>query len=308
METLERLRQRIDSLEDLQSVVHTMKALAAVSIRQYEAAAESLGDYYRTVELGLHVLLRDAGPTTGLGDRRREPRAGAVVFGSDHGLCGRFNEDIVEHAVERLHGAPGTDGTRVLAVGARAAARLEQAGLPPEADFTVPGAATRLTATVQRLLLQIDAWQEEGVDHVYLFYNRHGGGAQYRPTGIELLPVELHRFARLGAEPWPSRRLPTYSQDHKALTAHLLRQYFFVTVYRACAESLAAEHGSRLAAMQAAERNLADRLAEVGGAFRRVRQHAITTELLDVVAGFEALAGDGDGDLEAERDTTHAVP
>jgi F-type H+-transporting ATPase subunit gamma len=79
----------------------------------------------------------------------------------------------------------------------------------------------------------------------------------------------------------------------EALLSRLLRQYLFVSIFRACAESQASEHASRLAAMQAAERNLDTRLEEVTMTFRRARQDVITSELLDVVAGFEAITTDG---------------
>lgn len=292
MATSEQLQHRIESYQDLQSIVRTMKALSAVSIRQFEQAAESLAEYYRTVELGLHVVLRHLRPPPA----RHHPPAGeglaAIVFGSDHGLCGRFNEDLVEHALQRLQAAPVAADHHLLAVGARAAAQLEASGQRVEEDFLVPGAAARITATVQQILLKMDDWRSEAnVGFVYLFYNRPLDGSTYRPTGIQLLPVDLRRFRRLQQEPWPSRRLPTFTMESAQLFSRLLRQYLFVSIFRACAESQASEHASRLAAMQAAERNLAERLEEVVGEYRRVRQDAITTELLDVVAGFEALTG-----------------
>ena len=90
-------------------------------------------------------------------------------------------------------------------------------------------------------------------------------------------------------EVWPSRSLPTFSMDHEQLFARLLRQYLFVTLFRACAESQASEHTSRLSAMQSAQRNLDDRLEEVTLTYRRARQTVITSELLDLVSGFEAI-------------------
>lgn len=290
MSTIEQLVHRLDSLGGLQSLVRTMKSLSMVSIRQYEQATLALTDYARTVELGLHVVLRDRQkppepPAAGDG-----PMA-AIVFGSDHGLCGRFNEDLADHVMERLQalGAPG-QGRIVLAVGARIAARLEQAGQAVEADFLLPGSAARITATIQQILLKIDEWRtEKGVDHVYLFYNRHLSNARYRSTGVGLLPVNLRRLQRLEHEPWPSRVLPVVGMDSEQLFSRLLGQYFFVTLFRACAESLASEHGSRLAAMRAAEKNLNEHVDELGSALRQARQGMITEELLDVVAGFEAL-------------------
>jgi F-type H+-transporting ATPase subunit gamma len=271
-----------------------MKALAAVNIRQYERAVTALGSYYRTVELGLHAVLRDMEkPTPHAAQRRESPLMGAIIFGSDYGLCGRFNEDITTHAMERMASTPAvTEQSRLLAVGSRVAASLEHEGLRVEEDFLVPGSAARITATVRQILLKIDEWrQEAGVHYVYLFYNRPAEGATYQPTGVELLPLNLRRFHRLEEQPWPSRNLPTFTMARPQLLASLLRQYFFVSVFRACAESQASEHASRLAAMQSAERNLDNTLEDSVNRFRRVRQEAITAELLDVVSGYEAVTG-----------------
>jgi F-type H+-transporting ATPase subunit gamma len=290
MEALDLLQGQLESLRELRALVKTMKALSAASIRQYERAVAALADYYRTVELGLHVVLQDLQepslPRRGHG----LPRLGAVVFGSDHGLCGRFNEEITGYALERMD-ATVTDPVErlVLAVGARAAAGLERHRCTVEEDFFLPGSAAQITKTVQQILLKIDAWREqENVHYVYLFYNRHVGGSGYRPTGIELLPVSPRRFRRVQEQAWPSRSLPIFTMNQERLATSLLRQYFFMSIFRACAESQASEHSSRLSAMQAAERNLDERVEQVTNAFRRARQDAITAELLDVVTGFEA--------------------
>ena len=290
METLEQIRRQLDTFDDLGAIVRTMKALAAVSIRQYEQAVRSLADYYRTVELGLHVVLRDM-PVVPAAAPRPPERIAAVVFGSDHGLCGRFNEDMADYARERLVEAAGDgEAVRLVAVGARVAALLENAGHAVEEDMFVPGSAERITATVRQILFKVDDWQAEArVQRVYLFYNRPIAGGRYHPTGVQLLPVDLHRFHRLEAARWPGRSLPTYTIERGRLFAALLRQYFFVSIFRACAESLAAENASRLAAMQSAEKSLDERHEELRGEFRRQRQDAITAELLDVVTGYEAL-------------------
>ena len=300
MDTLEQLRRQIGTADDLSGIVGTMRALAAVSIRQYEAAVRSLADYARTVELGLHVVLADlpdaAQPTPPAGHAARP--LGAIVFGSDHGLCGRFNEDVAVHAQARLdelaEGAP----VRLLAVGARAGALLAHLGRKPDEVFFVPGSAARIAPLVRQLLMRIDHWQHEGqhqgpheggVERVYLFHARPSGAERHRQVGQRLLPVQLPHLRSLAAQRWPGPSLPTFRTDRKALFAALIRQHFFVSVFRACAESLAAENASRLSAMQAAQKNLAERQGELLSTFRRLRQDAITNELLDVVAGYEAL-------------------
>jgi len=185
------------------------------------------------------------------------------------------------------------DKRLLLAIGARVAAGLEHAGQAVEDSFPLPGSASQITAIVHQTLLRIDAWRSRaGVDSVYLFYNRHAGARRYDPAAVELLPIDMGRFQRLQEERWPSSRLPIFTMDHETLLSRLLHQYLFVSIFRACAESQASEHASRLAAMQAAERNLDERLDEVTMTFRRARQNVITSELLDVVAGFEAITGD----------------
>jgi len=295
VESLEHLHSQLGGLEDLRTIVKTMKSLSAASIHQYELAVTALAGYYRTVKLGLNVVIRESEkPPLPHRHRHALPRLAAVVFGSDHGLCGRFNEEISTHALQRMAATPADSQTRLLlAVGARVQASLEQQDQAVEDNFQLPGSASQITATVQQILLKIDDWREQqGVHYVYLFYNRRSGNQGYRPSGIELLPVDLYRFHRLATMPWPSRRLPTFTMERAALFSRLLRQYFFVTISRACAESQASEHASRLSAMQSAERNLNDRIEQVTMACRRARQDAITAELLDVVTGFEAILGD----------------
>ena len=297
MESIERLQKQLESLGELHTIVRTMKALSGANIRQYEEAARALAGYYRNVERGLHVVLREMRhPSLATRHARGRRHLAAIVFGSDHGLCGRFNEEITRYALERMQSAAADpDNRRLLAVGARVAASLEHEGEAVEEDFLVPGSAEQITATVQQILLKVDEWREaSGVHYVFLFYNRHSGGGLYTPTGIELFPLNLQRFHRLEEERWPSRSLPTYSMDSERLLSRLLHQYLFVTIFRACAESQASEHASRLAAMQSAERNLDDRIREVTTHYRRARQDVITAELLDVVSGFETITQEGE--------------
>ena len=289
MQTLEALSRRIATTEDLRAIVRTMKSLSAVSIRQYEHAVAALRDYTRTVELALQVLLRDRPPAARATAAPRGPVL-VVVFGSDHGLCGRFNDDIARFAQERL-GELDAAGTphRCLAVGARAEARLAARGELAHERLSLPGSVSGLAMLAQAVLVQLDAWGAGSeVERVLLIYNRRAGATIAAPHMRQLLPFSPERLRNLAARRWPSRRLPTFTMEPGRLLSAVIRQYLFSSVYRAAAESLASEHASRLASMQAAERTIAERLDEQHGEFRRVRQQTITEELLDIVTGFEA--------------------
>ena len=93
----------------------------------------------------------------------------------------------------------------------------------------------------------------------------------------------------LRAKPWPSKVIPTFSMDQARLFRLLIREYLFVSLYRAFAESLASENASRLVSMQVAEKNIEERLNALTAESRQVRQSSIASELLDIIASFEAL-------------------
>ncbi len=287
METEETLRRRIETVSDLQAIVRTMKALSAVSSRHYERVLKTLGDYTQTLEMGLQVALRGRAFEKPRGEERGTRRA-AVVFGSDVGLCGRFNEDLVELLVAKMNAVNlPIAGLSVLAVGARIDARLGDLGHPVEETCITPGSPDGITATVRQILRKLDEWQDRSIDQVLLFYSQSG-----TPRLLHLLPIDLLQFSGLTRKPWPSHVLPIHTLQADRLLAGLIRQHLFVSLFRACAESLASEHQMRLRAMQAAESNIQERLEDLVVAFRNQRQDAIDAELLDIGAGFEAVASD----------------
>ena len=292
--TLETLQKQIAGGEDLSSIVRTMKALAATSVRQYEKAAESLDHYYHTVELGLSVVLSS----------RREFLVDLVldqhkpivlmVFGSDHGLAGRFNEQIVSYALEDYwseeeeKSGAFPSGSLIAGVGEQVVNRVRAAGTDPDQCFNMPTSINAITPFIRLLLERVEKWHSrEGVERVLLFYNRPLTGG-FSPRAETLIPVSLSNLRQTRLQ-WQSRSLPTFTMSPDQLLSSLLRQYFFVSLYRACALSLAAENTSRLSAMQAAEKNINERLDELKISYQHKRQEAITEELLDIISGFKAV-------------------
>jgi F-type H+-transporting ATPase subunit gamma len=289
MDTLEALTKRIETTQSLRSVVRTMKALSAASIAQYEGAVRSMRQYMRAVEMGLGVVMRSGQVSV------RESKAASgsvmvVVFGSDHSLCGAFNERIIRAAIEEQCQSVAEDW-RWLAVGGRAAYTLESAGRAVEKTIELPGTASGLVDTARRLLVAIDDWRARyKVTRVLLFHNRRREEAAI-PHRLQLWPLDRHWLDSLAQRPWRSRTIPTFTMNGSHLFAALAREHLFANVFRSGAESLASEHATRLAAMQYALRNIDDHLAEMTAAFRRKRQDKITTELMDIVAGFEMSKG-----------------
>jgi F-type H+-transporting ATPase subunit gamma len=294
-QTLQELGRRIQSAQDLLDIVGTMKSLAAVSISHYEQAAASIGQYDHTVALALRALFRARRAALGRRARRAEEEGGAacaVVFGSDQGLCGAFNDHIVTHALGAMERG-GAGGLMTLVIGFRAGQLLAQEGVDIDELLAVPASLPGITSIVQHVLTRLDEWQREReMRRVLLFHNRPLAGAAYEPRTMRLLPLDESWYRDLMEKGWPTRQVPAFTMERQALFSALVRQYLFVSLYRAQAESMAAESAGRLSAMQAAERNIEERLEEFQSSFRRMRQSAITSELLDVMSGFEALGGE----------------
>ncbi len=294
MHTLEDIRRRISNIQDLQSIVHTMKVLASISIRQYEKAAESLAEYYRTTEMGLQVALRDRAARGEASTRRRNPAVGIIVIGSDQGMCGQFNEQIAAHTLKtlnRLNIQP--ENQSVLAVGMRAAVRLESMGQPVDHYLSVPGSVDGIKSVVQDILWQIEKWRSiEEREGMFLFNNRLVSTSRYRPHSQRFWPINPAQFRSLEKRAWPTNNVPQYTLPWSELFSALMQQYLFVTLGRGLAESLASENTSRLLSMQVAERNIQEKIVELTSIYHQQRQNSITSELLDVISGFEILTAE----------------
>jgi F-type H+-transporting ATPase subunit gamma len=297
------LRRQISSAGELESVVRTMKASAAAAIGQYEKSVAALADYAAMVELGLGLCLRTVDPTAAYTQNSRKPADSgvvrALVFGSDQGLVGRFNEVVIEHAMARLESSRPKAKLRVWAVGQRVHARLADAGIASEGLFPVPGSVKLITRLVGAILQQLlppdsEAAVAEQPQTLLLFYNRPNASG-YAPVSQRLLPLDESWRRRLAAQPWPTAQRPevlgaeVQGAEVQALRA-FIREHLFVSLFRACAESLASENASRLAAMQRADRNIGDLLTDLEAKFHRMRQSGIDAELFDVIAGFDAMA------------------
>ena len=292
-DTLVSLRRKINGASDLESVVRTMKVLAASNIIQYEKAVISLADYYRTVELGLLVCLKKGVEFTlsEKAGKSKNEKIGVVVFGSDQGLVGQFNDVLTEFTGKTLENLPGDK--RIWAVGERIKTRLEDTGLTVTGLLSVPNSVNTITPVIGQILLECDIYREKGeIPQVYIIHNRPKPEALYEPFVQRLLPLDDKWCSTVATLKWPTNYIPETINGIVPTLHGLIRQYLFASLFRACAESLASENASRLAAMQRAEKNIDELLEDLNRSYHRLRQSTIDEELFDVISGSEALSKD----------------
>ena len=303
METQESLRKKIESAKDIKSVVRTMKAMAASNIGQYEMAVSSLGDYYHTVALGIVAYFREE-KIDSIKEKKkkkghREKIICAVIFGSDQGLVGQFNDSLSDFVSKSLHTLPGKK--EIWAVGERVQLLLSNVGFSTTKKFQVPNSVDAITPLIGQILIKSQEHHEQGnVNEFYIFHNQSKSGAGYVPVIQRLLPLDekwRHTFDELK---WPTNKLPQVTGDVKLTLKALIREYLFVSLFKACAESLASENESRLGSMQRAEKNIEELLDDLGHKFHSLRQTSIDEELFDVVSGFEALKNNTSDKIKGE--------
>ncbi len=290
MATIETLSRKLRVGEELQSVVGTMKGLAAAEIHAYESAVQALREYTTTVEQGLQILLMTS-PRMIPAPGRVEGDAVVLVVGTDQGLCGPINRQVAEAAAGWL-GEHEPGRRHVVALGARVVRELEVAGVRPTQELALPGSVEAIAPAVEDLIVLMDRWRQSGeLSTAVLFHQHPLSRTQQTPRMFQVHPPDVMRLRSIAERDWPTRMLPGSPHEPAELLQGLLRQDLFVALYRAIAEARAAEHGARLSAMQAAEQSIEDRLDALRTDYHQLRQAQITAELLDVISGFRAVRG-----------------
>lgn len=283
------LKRKINSASDLHSVVRSMKAMAAANVGQYENAVEALNDYYRTVQLALFTCFQQYQPVP---DRQLEkPCIGVLVFGSDQGLVGQFNDLLADFVLTTLAKRP--EQKILYCIGERLQSRLAETKLNLAPGFILPKSINAIPSLIGDMLLKMENLRAQGrISEVIIFHNQPVSGTIYQPKYHQLLPLDDIWQKDLKSLVWPSDSLPEVINASEETLLAFTHEYLFVSLYRACVESLASENASRLSTMLRAEKTIDELLEGMNSRFHLLRQNNIDEELFDLISGFEMLKKD----------------
>ncbi len=279
------IRRRIRSVKSTQQITKAMKMVSAAKLRRAQEAMFAARPYARKMMEVLNSLASraesDAHP---LLEQRERGRTLLVVITADKGLCGAFNANIVRTASRFL--AERAQGTTELALVGRKGRdffrrrevkiRSEQLGV-----FSALRYATARTLAAELVL----AFTRHEVDEVYLVYNEFKSVIQQRLVVDRLLPIERHAL-----RPQEPAMDYLYEPSPQAIFSEILPKHVEVQVWKALLESVAAEHGARMTAMDSATNNATEMIDRLTLYMNKVRQAAITKEIIEVVSGAGAPA------------------
>ncbi len=280
MERLARLRARIDSIGNLREVVHTMRSLSAVRMRQADESLTGAREYAEVIGSALADALALVAPEERPTASPRRGGNGLLVFCSEHGFVGALNEVQIDHAVAALG-----EGDSLFIVGSRGARTAWERGL--DLAWTLPMTSHRdgVPAVAREIAAELyRRFEREEIVRLDMMFARTGGAGRWNCERQSLLPLDAEAFPATQANVPPLHYLPA-----PRLVEQLVEEYFFAELTRAAMEALAGENTARVAAMSAAHDNIERKLEDLRRQEDQLRQEEITTELIDVVTGSEAL-------------------
>ncbi|MBI2816826.1 MAG: ATP synthase F1 subunit gamma [Acidobacteria bacterium] len=289
MPSLIDMRRRIRSVRNTQQITKAMKMISAARLRKAQERAFNARPYSGLLKEVLTSLAARATHQPGeephpLLRRRPQERIVALVLSGDRGLCGAFNTNILR-AAERFLIEHRDQKPELILAGRKARDYFRRRNANMKSEHV--GIFTRLDYSHARAIATeiITAYSEETTDAVYLIYNEFKSVIAQRIVVEQLLP--LPEFKPQGDANAPMVDY-IYEQSPEDIYGHLLPRYVEVQVYRALLESGAAEHAARMTAMDSATNNAGDMIDSLTLRMNRIRQAAITKEIIEVVSGAAA--------------------
>lgn len=284
-------QKKIKTMNSLKSIIKTMKILSAINIVSYEKSVKALQHYYQSVKLGLIACLLQSPQILMAVESKKTVirRTGIVIFGSDQGMVGQFNDQIAEYAHHEL-GSISAEKI-IWPVGERVFSRLvDYPDLKVKNPFSVPNSIGHISTLISQLLDDVERERTLAeVDQLLIFYNRPKSGAKFEPTCLNLLPIDKKWLNSFMVKKWPTNMTPEVIDGVEVTFPNLIRQHLFTSIVKACAESLASENACRLASMQVAEKHIDEQLERQYLQYNQERQNRIDEELFDLVSGFEVI-------------------
>lgn len=288
METLDNLKKTLDTSKSIRQVVTTMKALSGANIKKYEKIVKILYAYRSNIELALQAMMIH-NEDINITDLRFMKKAGGnrnlmIVFGSNQGLCGKFNDRVVDFVRDDLDNG---EQNKIIVVGERLNMLMEITNLHIYKYLSLPNSIENISNTIYELLQIIE---EEVVnrtaDSVFLYYTANNETMNGTVSKVRIIPIDKKILDNAKNKVWPTNNIPYWQVDNRVLISDLLRQYVFVMLNNALANSISSEQKNRLITLQNAETNINDLIREKSMEYNQKRQGTITSELIDVVTGY----------------------
>ena len=290
MATLRELKGRISSVGSTEKITGAMKMISSAKLHKAQAALQRLVPYREQIQtILLHLLSTDAEVSSELTQEREVKHITAIVMGSDDGLCGAFNIQILKHLMQSItqwRDSYGRDvaitlrpvGRKMIAATTKLAGdgiTVEPATINTRSDIE---AIRQFTAGI------VESFEKGATDLVAAVYTRFYSTSRQRPLTAALLPVKVDSIVE-GSDKLAANRPYLFEPDAGTIFRTVLPQFVLSSMQEIHGQASASEQAARVMAMQSANDNAKDLLDELQLEYNKLRQQGITTELLDILGG-----------------------
>ena len=281
------MRRRIHSVSNTEQITKTMKMVSAAKLRRAEAAAYQARDYTDAVMSVVNRVISQMDKSELSHPFLQENTNGKtaiIVITSDRGLCGAFNGNLIRTGFEEYQKATNLNGGCLMVLGNRGVDAYRRMKIGLEHSGRDIGDSANVL-TLRQLTPKIEQlWKKEGYTNLKVVYAYHATSISYQVRVLDVLPFRAESSSVKSAQ-------YLFEPGAEAVVSSLLPSYLEASLFKALLETKASEHGARMAAMDNATRNAADMIKRLTLHMNRLRQSAITDELLEIINGAEALKG-----------------
>ncbi len=288
--TIEALKKRIKTTQDLREIVGTMKALSSVSILQYEQANQALSKYRNNLKDAFHALVKKDGIPF-LANNNRDFKHMIILIGSDNGMVGKFNKEVIDKVkIDLRKNNISMKDVIFLTIGKRVTMLAEQAKFKLFAKYAISNSVKIVNSIAETVILKLEeAIRKEKINKVTVWYHKRNKSASVSLEKRDILPFDVKAFKRLKDKPWDTNNIPMIPLNKERLFSALVNETLMIAIASQLNYSLAAEHYTRMTNMQNAEKNIDESLELMNLEYQQKRQESITDELIDVISGAEAM-------------------
>jgi len=278
------LAARIGSLDELLNVVAAIRAIAASQMQQALRSLEPIRRYSETIRAALSDAATMLPSDDTVAPATAPAKSGLIVFCAEHGLCGGFNEQPLKVAARTLADRAGR--MVLIVVGSRGAQICRERGLRPDIVLPMATHCAGVTAAAGRVATELYRMFSDGrITGVEVTYTRLADNYFSRTEHHRLLPLEMPALEK------PSPAMPPLiNLRPRRLFDDIVGEYFFAALENAAMQSFFSENSARFRTMEAAHQNIGKKSEELSRLARRLRQEIITTEILDLISGVEAIS------------------
>ncbi|GMO62592.1 MAG: hypothetical protein Ta2D_09120 [Rickettsiales bacterium] len=295
METIDSLKKTISSTKDIKQVIKTMKSLAMANVKNYIRAVDNLYFYKMNLENAIHGLVKygDFDETElffNIESDKSKKKNLIIIFGSNQGLCGRFNDRIKEFLLNKLDKFKKEQKNEFIVVGNRLDMLLRDVeNFDIVKSYEMPNTFAKINLLTFEIIKFIEKdFKEKKLNKVFLYYTANpensSNGVPYTTQLFSMHKKYLDTFKKKN---WLSKNVPVWNVDIMEMLTDILKQYIFISLNNAFFNSVASELKNRLITLQNAEKNIDDIIKTKQLEYNQKRQLIITSQLLDVISGWQ---------------------